>query len=178
MLTIFVGSLNPIKVKAVEKGFKKFYEQVTVKGVSVNSGVSTQPIGLKETVEGAVNRARQALKAGGDLGVGLEAGLIQVPKSLSGYLDFQFCAILDKRGVVTLGASPGFEYPPYVISKVLDKRVEIGEIMEEISGIENIGKNIGAIGYLTRNVITREKLAEQAVLMALVPRIRRELYSL
>jgi non-canonical (house-cleaning) NTP pyrophosphatase len=48
--------------------------------------------------------------------------------------------------------------------------------MEVATGIEDIGEKMGAVGYLTKGKLNREELTEQAVLMALVPRIRKELY--
>jgi non-canonical (house-cleaning) NTP pyrophosphatase len=49
--------------------------------------------------------------------------------------------------------------------------------MAELTRIEEIGSKFGAIGYLTERRMDRDALSEAAVLMAVVPRIRRELYS-
>jgi hypothetical protein len=75
-----------------------------------------------------------------------------------------------------MGSSPwgterGFVYPPRVLEEVLQGRT-VGEVMSELTGIEKIGHKGGAIGYLSKNLLTREQLTEQAVLMALIPRIR------
>nr|BAL59131.1 hypothetical protein HGMM_OP3C286 [Candidatus Acetothermum autotrophicum] len=53
----------------------------------------------------------------------------------------------------------------------------MGDVMSELAGIEKLGHKIGAIGYLSKGVLTREQLTEQAVLMALIPRLRPELYE-
>ena len=53
---------------------------------------------------------------------------------------------------------------------------EVGDAMETLTGIENLGKKHGAIGFLTKNTITRSMLSEIAVTMALIPWINRELY--
>src|SRR3989449_8734354 len=47
--------------------------------------------------------------------------------------------------------------------------------MARLTGIRDIGSKQGAIGYLTERRLDREALTESAVLMAMVPRIRREL---
>ena len=174
-MRVAVGSTNPVKIKAVEEVLRAFYPEVEVFGVEVSSGVSAQPVGVQETVQGAVNRARAALKQG-DIGVGIEAGLIEVPFTLTGYMDVQFCAISDGE-FTSLGAGSGFEYPPQVVREVLRGR-EVGEVMEKLSGIAEIGRKGGAIGFLSKGKLNRKELTKQAVLMAMLPRINRELYEL
>ena len=174
-MRVAVGSTNPVKIKAVEEVLREYYPEAEVFGVEVSSGVSAQPRGVQETVLGAVNRAREA-SMHAELGVGIEAGLIEVPFTLTGYMDVQFCAISDGE-FITLGAGSGFEYPPRVVRAVLRGR-EVGEVMEELSGIANIGRKGGAIGFLSQGKLSRRELTKQAVLMAMLPRINRELYEL
>ncbi|MDF2954880.1 inosine/xanthosine triphosphatase [Candidatus Alkanophaga liquidiphilum] len=171
---VAVGSNNPVKIKAVERAFSHFYNAV-VESVAAPSGVSRQPFG-DDTIKGAVNRATFALKAtASDLGVGIEAGLFPVHGTLTGYVDVQWCAIADRYGRITLGCGPGFEHPPPIIRRVLEG-VEVGDAMETLTGIRDIGANIGAVGFLTKSILTRETITEHCVLMALIPRINKELY--
>ncbi len=176
-MRIAVGSSNPVKAKAVERVFSKFYE-VSVVTVPVSSGVPPQPVGLEVTIRGAVSRARGALAAseGAELGVGIEAGLIQVPGTISGYMDQQFAAIVDRRGRVTLGGGPSFEYPSAIVAKVLGEGVEVGDAMDRLTGIHELGQKQGAIGYFSKGHLDRTALSEQAVLMALLPRVNEGLY--
>lgn len=176
-MIVAVGSSNPVKVKAVERVFSKFYE-VTVLMVSVSSEVPPQPVGLDVTIRGAVSRARNALALSGsaELGVGIEAGLVQVPGTLSGYMDQQFAAIADRSGRVTLGGGPSFEYPPAIVSRVLGEGIEVGTAMDQLSGVEELGQKQGAIGYFSKGHMDRTSLTEQAVLMALLPRVNQRLY--
>ena len=139
--------------------------------------IPNQPIGVDQTLNGSIKRARIAFKKlDSDLGVGIEAGLIPMPRLKSGYLDIQFCVIIDKHEKITYGVGPGFEYPDLVIREVKEKDIEIGDIMGQISRNKNIGKEEGAIGYLSRGLLNRESLTELAVLMAFIPRIRTNLY--
>ncbi len=177
IMKVAVGSTNPTKVKAVEEIMREFYEEVKVIAVDVDSEVGDQPIGLEKTIEGAINRAKKALKKGNaDLGVGIEAGLYEVPNTITGYMDIQFCAIVDREGRITLGHGPGFEYPPYAVERVLREGVEVALPMSELSGDEELKKTIGAIGFLTRKKLVRKELNKLAVLMAMIPRINEELY--
>lgn len=177
-MRVAVGSLNPVKVEAVRRVMVKIYgeSRVEVEGFKVSSGVPVQPLG-EETVRGAVNRAKEALKAGkADLGVGIEAGLFPVKGTLTGYMDFQWCAIIDRDGKLTLGCGPGFEMPPPVVEGVLKGEGEVGSLLERMFNVERIGETIGAIGLLSRGILDRTRLTEQAVLMAMIPRINREIY--
>ncbi len=172
-MKVAVGTHNPVKVKAVENVFSRIFGDVTVEARKVSSGVPPQPFG-SETVKGAISRAKNAYKSGTyDYGVGIEAGLSDVEGFV---LDVQFCAIYDPIEGITIGCGSGFEYPPHVISEALSGR-EVGDVMSEISGIENLGKNLGAIGYLSHGMLDRTQLTEQSVLMALIPRINPELYK-
>jgi inosine/xanthosine triphosphatase len=115
----------------------------------------------------------QDVKKGGnqpDFGVGIEAGLIW-NSSVKNYFDVQFCAVIDKAGRITVGHGSGFQYPKKVIQEVKVGK-SIGEAMEVLTGIENIGKKRGAIGFLSKNILDRTELTEQAVLMAMIPRLR------
>jgi inosine/xanthosine triphosphatase len=174
---VVVGSTNPVKVRATSNVFRKFHASVRVIGLDVKTGTPTQPIGLEATVSGAIRRAREArrLRPDSDFSVGIEAGLVPVPFTMTGYMDQQFAAILDREGEVTLGGGSSFEYPSAVLARVLRDGVEVGRAMDEFTGISELGRRQGAIGYLSRGALNRTRLTEQAVLMALVPRLSRDL---
>lgn len=179
MKALAVGTQNPVKVSAVTQVIERiFRDEFKVIQVKVKSGVPRQPIGLRQTIQGAVNRAKQAVQAVPDAvyGVGIEAGLTKIPETITGYLDIQFAAIVDSKNRVTIGCGSGFEYPPKVLNEVLRSKKEIGEVMEALSGIESIGERMGAIGYLSHGELDRRTLTEQAVLMAFIPRINEKLY--
>lgn len=181
-----VGSLNPSKFNAVKIAFSKFFKQIEIKKIRVESQVSNQPIGMENILTGAKNRAKAALHSlliDNDekenlFGVGIEAGLVKIPHALSGYMDFQFCAIMDNKHRVSLGSGIAFEYPQSVINTILkDQNTEIGEIMGKLSGNLNLKNETGAISYLSKNALTRTEILTQAVICALLPIINRELYK-
>lgn len=156
----------------MENVFRRVYGSVSVDGKAVPSGVPPQPFG-NDTISGAVNRAKGAYTTGDyDLGVGIEAGLFDV---MGFMLDVQYCAIYDGNWV-TLGCGSGFEYPHVVLKEVLSGK-EVGKVMSELTGIDGMGKKMGAIGYLSKGMLDRTGLTEQSVFMALIPRINKELYG-
>src|SRR6056297_2059861 len=103
---ILIGSENPVKIEATKLAFERFFhsENVNVKGMSVDSNVSDQPIGINEILKGAENRARNVKKKLYDqtnaekpsFFVGIEAGLIPLPNG--NYIDYQYCIIRDSQG--------------------------------------------------------------------------------
>ncbi len=178
MLRVAVGSKNPVKLRATRNVLRALVGRVRVTRVRVEKPFA-QPLGQAQTIEGAASRAEQALKAGSyDIGVGIEAGLAPAPRTRSGFVDVQWCAILDREGNLTLGHGSGFEYPLKVTEEVLVRRREVGKAMEHLSGIKRIGERMGSIGYLSRGRLTRTRLTEQAVFMAMLPKMRASLYGL
>jgi inosine/xanthosine triphosphatase/pantetheine-phosphate adenylyltransferase len=172
-LQVFVGSDNPVKVASVRTVLRALSVPARIRGLRVPSEVPDQPFD-REALQGAMNRARAALGEG-DLGIGIEAGLVW-SSDLSDYFDVQYCAVFDRAGRMTVGHGPGFAYPPKVIERVKAGET-VAEAMARLTGIRDIGSKQGAIGYLTEGRLDRRRLTESAVLMAMVPRIHRDLYS-
>ncbi len=169
---VHVGTDNPVKVRAVRRVFDDLFDRTRVVSVPVPSGVPEQPFDDQAPI-GARNRARSAL-GDADFGVGIEAGLLW-DAAVGGYIDVQYCAVIDRAGRVTLGTGPGFAYPPVVVERARAGRT-VGQAMEELTGVKEMGSKYGAIGFLTERRMDRDALTEAAVLMAMVPRIRQELY--
>ena len=173
-MKIIVGSKNPVKFQATGNVLEKIYGELEVQAIDVDSGVPDQPIGLEVTVQGAINRAKNAFSPDFDLSVGIESGLLEVPHSITGYLDLQWCAIYDGEKI-TLGVSAGFEYPPMVIEQVLGGK-EVGDVMDQVTGVNKLGQKTGAVSHLTQGMLDRTGNTEQCVLMAMVPRMNEGIY--
>lgn len=169
-LKVAVGSLNKIKIDATRSAFLRFYKNIDVFGVDVQSGVPEQPR-EDETRQGSINRAKRCI-GDADYGVGLEAGVFETE---DGLYDVQYCSIIDKAGKVTIGHGPGFRYPDAVKEKV-ENGWTVGDAFNTMYEWERKGMGEGAIGCLTKGVVTRTQLSEQAVIAALVPRIKREMF--
>lgn len=172
-VTVHVGTDNPVKVRAVRKVFERLRIRARVKAMPVTTKVPEQPFD-EEAFQGAMNRANAAIGTG-DFGVGIEAGLVRLPGA-EDHLDVQYCVVIDRSGHATVGQGPGFAYPPAVLRRVRSGS-SVGEAMAHLTGLKDIGSKQGAIGYLTQGRLNRDALTESAVLMAMVPRIRRDFYS-
>lgn len=172
-LRVRVGSSNPVKISAVQSVMKRIYDQVDIKGIKVETGVPHEPK-EDEVIRGAMNRAKGAI-GDADIGVGIEAGLLW-DSVVKWYFDVQYCVIIDSSGKATIGHGPGFWYPPQVIEQV-DKGLTVNDAMQKLTGIETIGHGMGAVGFLSKELIDRRGLTEMAVIAAFIPRIRPELYA-
>jgi len=176
-LRVAVGSDNPVKVDAVKLAVERLFNRAEVRGFAVASGVPEQPWG-EATWLGARARAAAALEAwpDADLGIGIEAGLVEGPLG-TGPLDFQAAVVHDQAGRETVGHGPGFVHPPGV-AEALRAGASVGAVLGDLSGIAEIGRKGGAIGYLSGERFTRTELTVPAVIMALLPRVRPHLYGL
>lgn len=106
-------------------------------------------------------------------GVGIEAGMYEVPDVDTGYMDASICAIYDGNNYY-VGFSPSFEYPKTVVERVLQGE-ELG-LMEDVFGSTAKGRK-GAIGVLTNGRIYRDELDEYAVIMALTKIVSKDVYN-
>ena len=173
-MNVIVGSKNPVKLNATRNILRNIYGEIDISSIDVESGVPDQPFGLDETIKGAVNRAKKAYSDDFDLSVGIESGLMETPNTITGYIDLQWCAIFDGDRI-TLGVSSGFEYPPEVIKEVLNG-FEVGDVMDRITGITDLGTKKGAVSYLSKDMLDRTENTEQCVLTAMIPRMNEDIY--
>jgi inosine/xanthosine triphosphatase len=175
-IVVAVGTKNPAKIEGIKQAFAKYYKDVEVRPVDSSKVAKAQPKGLDEMTAGATARARYALAvAGGDFGVGVEAGIFTVG---SVYFDNQVGAIADKSGNVSLGHSAGYTLPREDMETLLREGKELERWAEKVSGIDEVGDKGGFINFLTKGVITRADLTEQCVVTALAPRLHKDIYGL
>lgn len=178
-LEAVVGTANPVKVQAAEAALRAARDgEARVRGVDVEATVPEQPHGARETTRGAVERAVRALAADGDAdwGVGVEAGLVEVP-GWGDPFDVQVCAVVDRGGRVSLGQGPGFAYPRGILEDV-EGGSTVGEAVSRAAGIPEVGRKEGAIGVLSEGAMDRTRLTEDGILVALVPRLHPDAYQL
>ena len=172
---IIVASQNHVKADAVLSGFNRMFPDETFKieGISVESGVSDQPMSDRETQEGALTRAENARKAapGYDFWVGLEGGCEYQNGEM---VAFAWIVILTED-LMGSARTAVFQLPPQV-QRLVESGLELGEADDRVFGRINSKQNSGAVGLLTGDVITRSRLYEQAVILALIPFRNQHLY--
>lgn len=169
-MKVLVGSINPVKIEAVQEAFSKYFSNVEVLSFEVESGVPNQPIN-DDTFRGAENRAKMLTKINlkqklnADFFVGIEGGIYQ---QYNLWFAFGCMCVIDKNGNKSFGTSPHFQLPIEVSNRLL-KGEELGEVMDEIMKKKNTKQNLGAIGFFTKGIINRKELYIPGLITALVP---------
>ena len=174
-MRIAVGSKNPAKITAVQSIIEKVWPGAEILSASVPSGVSEMPVGDEVILKGARNRAliaREKLDA--DFGIGLEGGVHPDP---IGLLLMGWVVIVDRNGREGIGGTARLPLPEEIAKQILNGR-ELGPLMDEILGVENIKQKGGAVGALTANLIVRGEAFATAVAYALAPFVSAEFYTL
>ncbi|MCA9397312.1 inosine/xanthosine triphosphatase [candidate division WWE3 bacterium] len=176
MKKVIVASKNPVKIAATENGFNKAFpsESFEFEGVSVESGVSEQPMSEEETLRGAVNRAENAkkLEPEADFWVGIEGGLEEIDEEMEA---FAWMVVISKDGKMGKGRSGSF-FLPRKVTELIREGKELGEADDIVFNRENSKQKSGSVGILTNDIITRATYYEPAIIFALVPFINPELY--
>ncbi len=172
---VVIASRNPVKERAARIGFERMFAgaDFIFESLSVPSGVSDQPLSGKETLAGAEFRAESARRAApnAEYWVGIEGGVEEIRGDL---MAFAWVVILSKDRVGR-GQTAGFFLPPRVAELVRQGK-ELGEADDLVFGQQNSKQKNGAIGLLTDDALDRTQLYEPAVLMALIPFKKTDLY--
>lgn len=180
-MAVWVGSTNPTKVGAAETVFARLGVH-RVAGLQVSSDVSVQPLGVEETRRGAVMRALHAQELGRArgvmgtdtaVGVGLEGGVERAPDG-SGWLIGVACIVID--GQVLVGYGPRLLLPPVAVAAV-EAGEELGPVIDRLSGLTEAKAGIGAIGWLTSGLVSREASWVVALGAAAAPLFHPDLYA-
>ncbi len=172
-LSVAVGSLNPVKVGAARMALERAGFDFALQGVAVPSGVAEQPIGVEEVTRGARQRAlnaREALDA--TWGVGMEGG-VEFDGAGDAWLFNVVAIVTSERESLARGGQ--LLLPPRVAAR-LRAGAELGPLMDELLGTSNIKHGLGAVGYLTSGLITREAAFFDCFSRALGPLLHPELY--
>lgn len=163
-MNVTVGSTNPVKLAAVERTLDRF--DPTVAAVPVESGVPEQPWSIDETVRGAENRARGALVEAADYSVGLEGGVARID-GVPGVCLIMWAAVTDGQRIER-GAGPTIRLPDRITTR-LDNGEELGPIVDDVLGTENVAESDGAVGVLTDGLTDRTRALGEAVACAFGP---------
>jgi inosine/xanthosine triphosphatase len=188
-LRVVVGSRNPVKIGAVVVTLQRVFDggrwpvwngrdwhSYHVEGVNVPSQIADQPVSEAETIQGAVNRAKNALAANdpAEWGIGLEGGVKEIEGEL---FTCAWCAIVDRHGNVSYGGGLYLPLPAAMVQDIRDG-IELGEATDRLFNATNSKHGGGALGYLSKDLHTRQRAYENIFIYALVKFLNPELYDL
>ncbi len=175
-MKVAVGSLNPTKLEAVKIAFEKVFPNTSwsIKGVSVTSGVSDQPMNDRESIRGAKKRAKRAIKKlNADYGVGLEGGIQKIGKY---WFETGWVVIVNKKGDEGIGSAVRMQIPE-IVMKHIHNGIELGKVSDIIFHTENSKHGQGYFGLMTNNTITRSRGYSDGVISALSRFIHPQLFD-
>lgn len=173
--TVVVASKNPIKILATKNGFEKIFgDNFIYYPVDAPSQVNKQPSSDNQTLTGAKNRIKNAkiLYPGADFYVGLEGGVEEIDNELH---EFAWIVVERHDGKVGKGKTCTF-IAPEIFREMVSDGMEVGDISDIVFGEKNSKQDMGAIGLLTRGAIDRAEMYRHAVIVAMMPFLRPDLY--
>ncbi len=175
-MKVIVGSKNPVKLKTVEQGFAMMFPDETFEFVTYDakSGVADQPIGEDETRTGSCNRAKDCATAypDADYFAGLEGGLVEEGE---GFRAVAWMRVQNSEGKFSPAHTGSFLLPKEV-SVAIREGMELGHAVDMVFGTSNIKHKEGAVGVLTNGVVDRVAYYVPALVFALIPFVKPELY--
>lgn len=175
MPKLIVASKNPVKIESALVGFQEMFpkQAFAAEGISVPSGVSDQPLGDEETYQGAWNRVQAAKAAipSADYWIGIEGGNIIKEKEM----EVMAWVIIQSQQQFGKARTAGFYLPPKVI-ELVNQGYELGHADDLVFGVANSKQTGGSSGLLTDGVMNRKRFYVPAVILALIPFLKPELY--
>jgi len=170
-VVIQVGTENPTKLLGARAALARvFGKKFILRGSKVDTGVADHPFN-DETFVGSKNRAHAAWKkAKGkcDYSIGMESGLFTLFKGI--HIDITACCVYDGKEE-TYGTGMGFVVPEEMARKIKENHSDLSKVLEEATGLKEVGRKHGAIGHFSAGVLHRREQIEQSVVCGFVPRL-------
>ena len=161
-MRILMGTKNQGKIEGVKRAFERYFENIEIEGIAVDSEVGAQPIN-KEIIVGARNRVKNVKEYAkkhnleADYFVASEAGITNL---LDDWIDINAVVIENKEGKQSVGTS-----------------TELGKVMDKIFKGNGLNTGKGGISILTHDEISRIDLTENACMMALIRYINKGIWE-
>ena len=126
-LVVIICSQTQLKVGAFIKAFKRAGIPIKVVALKAKSGVSDQPLGLKETRDGALGRIQDALQQNpnGDVYASGESGMM---KEAEGYVDKGILVLRMSNSPLAFGETAGLPVPLEIAQEVLETGNTVGGV--------------------------------------------------
>ena len=162
MIKILMGTKNPGKIQGAKEAFEKYFDNVEIEGIAVDSEVGDQPLNEEISV-GAKNRVKNLKKYAvenniqADYYIASEAG---ITNSLGNWIDINAAVVEDSNGFQSIGIIQGFEIPEKYMDEI--KATELGKVMDNIFSKSHLNTGKGGISILKHNEISRLRRSANA----------------
>jgi len=187
--TIALGSDRAAKIMAVRASISRVAEidsswvDAHLIARPVETKVPAMPLNDWELMQGARERALavrdllQKQRRDADIFVGLEGGFHSVSLSGEWHTFLKGWAYATDGTVEGFGATPSISVPTSLAKKVIEGRRELGLVIDEVAGIQDVRSRQGAWGILSRDLVTRSMSFEVALIAAFAPFYNKEMYA-
>jgi len=158
------------------------WSEVNVVARRVETTVPAMPLTDWHLMQGARERALGALESlkarrlEADIYVGLEGGFHSVSIEGEWHTFLRGWAYATDGQKSAFGAAPSISVPQDLVTRVVDGRRELGEVIDEVTGGRDIRSRQGAWGILSRDLVTRSMSFELALIAAFAPFYNPKLY--
>lgn len=175
-MKILIGTKNKGKIEGAKRAFEKYFKDVTIEGISVESEVADQPVN-DEILQGAKNRVKNLKKYAeenmieADFFVAMESGITD---KFGTWLNLTTVYIENKNEEGAVGFGPAYPIPDRYIDEIRKK--ELSYVLAKLFEIKELKAPRGGIAELSHGQVTRIDLAEQAFIMALTYFINGEIW--
>ena len=177
-MKILMGTKNPGKIEGARQAFEKYFDNVEIEGIPVNSDVSSQPLN-EEVFQGAKNRVKNLkeyanknnIKA--DFYIAVEGGIQNL--LCEEWIAYNTAVVVDNKGLRSIGISQGFPIPDKYIDEII--KTELGKVMDRIFKENELNKGQGGESLLTHGELTRIDLIRNAFIAALTKHINGDIWK-
>ena len=149
----------------------------------VTTNVPAMPLNDWQLMQGARERAlavRDLLRARrleAVVFVGLEGGFHSISIEGEWHTFLRGWAYATDGTREAFGSSPSISVPDAIVKDVIEGRLELGVVIDRISGKRDVRSRQGAWGVLTRDLVTRSMSFELALIAAFAPFYNSDLYT-
>jgi inosine/xanthosine triphosphatase len=188
-LRIAVGSTRAAKLLAVRTACARIsdvdpgWDRAEIVARDVETAAPAMPLTDAQLMRGARDRAlavRRLLGAdgrGAHLYVGLEGGFHTVTLDGVRHTFLQGWAYASDGARGHFGVGPSVSVPDRIVRQVIVGRRELGEVMDEVAGEQDVRSRQGAWGVISRGLLPRAQSFESALVAAFAPFYNSELFS-
>jgi inosine/xanthosine triphosphatase len=176
-MKILMGTKNPGKIQGAKEAFEKYFDNVEIEGIPVNSDVSNQPLN-EEVFQGAKNRVKNLKEYAkknniqADFYIASEGGIQNL--LCDEWIEFNAAVIEDNNGLSSVGTSQGFPIPEKYMDEIIE--TELGKVMDKIFKGNELNKGKGGVSLLTHGELTRIDLTRNAFIVALTKHINGDVW--
>ena len=170
-MKVLIGTKNPGKIQGAKEALDKYFNNVEIVGIPVQSNVSDEPVDL-DIYKGARNRVDNLIAYAQENNIeaeyylGIESGITNL---LGKWVIINIAVIKDKTGYESWGTGPAFPVPDKYVDEIIN--TELGIVMDKVFEQNDLRSGKGGISFLTNDAISRIDITREAFIMALTGQI-------